>query len=229
MNDVPAAQWGFSGTDDALLALLEEATRNQMRYPFTVKVLQGDSAHEQCDVLVYAVASGEALHAAAAHAEKNAATHSMQVRLLVFEASLPELDDDVAALFHGTFKKPFRLLELLDRAATTQRLLRLKTVRDLGGGIRFDPFNQKLEDKKSGVAQALTARESMFLMAVVEAGEKGLNRVQAATDVWGFHADVDSHAVETTAYRLRQKLQSLFGDAIPLHSRDGAYVWVLGL
>lgn len=225
MNTAAPARMGLIGTDVPLTQLLDEAARSQSRYAFEVEAIAADIALDRFDVLLYFAASGESLSAAVQSAQDNGEANPMQVRLLVFDAGLPEPDDDCATLFHGIFKKPFRLLELLDRAATSQRLLHLKTLRALGGQVTFDPFNQKLEDKKRGVTQTLTARESMFLMAVVEAGEKGLSRAQAATDVWGFHADVDSHAVETTAYRLRQKLQTLFGESLPLHSRDGAYVW----
>jgi DNA-binding response OmpR family regulator len=105
------------------------------------------------------------------------------------------------------------------------RVRQMKTARPLSASVQFNPFTRTLDDASRGVSQQLSAREAAFLLAILDAGSKGLTRERAITDVWGYHRDVDSHAVETAAYRLRQKLAPLFGDAEVLASAGGTYIW----
>ncbi len=149
-----------------------------------------------------------------------------QVRLLLLNAGMPDQDEDARdGVFSGIFKKPVRLAVLLDHAVNAHRLARLKTPRALSASVALNPFTRAIEDKEKGISETLSAREAAFLLAVLDAGATGLTRETAITDVWGYHRDVDSHAVETALYRLRQKLQPFFDGTDMLTSVDGVYRW----
>jgi DNA-binding response OmpR family regulator len=215
--------------DTPLLQLLEEAAVAQLHSgrSFGLRLLPARAGFlpDTADIVIFMVPDSEALNPALAAARQLRAAMATQAQFLIQDSAMPDLDDKTAAAFHGIFKKPFRLAALLEEALSTHRLLQLRTPRQLTRTVRFNPATRMLENEAQPQAQQLSAREADFLLAVVAAGKEGLSREKAITEVWGFHRDVDSHAVETTVYRLRQKLQKFSGGEELLVSENGGYRW----
>jgi DNA-binding response OmpR family regulator len=144
--------------------------------------------------------------------------------LLVLDQKLDEPDDEPAELgLAGIFRLPVRLPALLDAGFFHLRMAALKAPRKLSDSVVFNPFTRMLEDQSKGVSEMLTPKEADLLLALMEAGKDGLTREAALTRIWGYHREADSHAVETATWRLRRKLEALFGGAGVLESRGSAY------
>ncbi len=157
-------------------------------------------------------------------AQLKAAKQSKKIALLILGEGVPEPEEEAGALgLAGIFRSPVRLAALLDAGFSALRLAGLKTPRALSKTIRFDPFTRALEDSARGISEILTPKEADLLLALLEAGEKGLSREAALTTLWGYHREVDSHAVETAAWRLRRKLEALFGAKMTLESKEAVF------
>jgi DNA-binding response OmpR family regulator len=52
----------------------------------------------------------------------------------------------------------------------------------------------------------LTARETDLLKYLYRAGDRTVSQSRLLTDVWGYHAGVDTHTVQTHVHRLRRKI-----------------------
>lgn len=52
----------------------------------------------------------------------------------------------------------------------------------------------------------LTAREADLLKYLHRAGDRTVSQSRLLTDVWGYHASVDTHTVQTHVHRLRRKI-----------------------
>jgi DNA-binding response OmpR family regulator len=63
-----------------------------------------------------------------------------------------------------------------------------------------------LLDTASGSEIRLTARETDLLKYLHRAGDRTVPQARLLTDVWGYHAGVDTHTVQTHVHRLRRKI-----------------------
>ncbi|HEX6841883.1 MAG TPA: response regulator transcription factor [Stellaceae bacterium] len=63
-----------------------------------------------------------------------------------------------------------------------------------------------LLDSASGTEIRLTARETDLLKYLHRAGDRTVPQSRLLTDVWGYHAGVDTHTVQTHVHRLRRKM-----------------------
>ncbi len=59
-------------------------------------------------------------------------------------------------------------------------------------------------DKKQ---HGLSARETDLCAVLLRAGGRGCQRETLLNHVWGYRADLETHALETQIYRLRQKIE----------------------
>jgi DNA-binding response OmpR family regulator len=66
--------------------------------------------------------------------------------------------------------------------------------------------DKRLLDMTSGTAIRLTARETDLLKYLHRAGDRAVSQARLLTDVWGYHAGVDTHTVQTHVHRLRRKI-----------------------
>ncbi|NDE90965.1 MAG: helix-turn-helix domain-containing protein [Alphaproteobacteria bacterium] len=122
--------------------------------------------------------------------------------------------------------KPIKLAPLLDSAISGAQLRRLKQPRNLDEHCIFKPFARIIDNVATGRSVSLTEKEACFLCAILDTGTTGLQRKDAMTQLWGYHPDADSHAVDTTLYRLRQKLQEVGGLDPCLINDASVYKWV---
>jgi hypothetical protein len=170
-------------------------------------------------LVIHAISSKADLAVQAKLLKKNEAK---KTALLILAEGVPEPEEELEGVA-GIFRFPVRLAALLDAGFSALRLAALKSPRALSATIRFDPFTRALEDTKTGASETLTPKEADLLLALLEAGDEGLSRETALTQLWGYHREVDSHAVETAAWRLRRKLETLFGSSVSLESRDAVF------
>ena len=63
-----------------------------------------------------------------------------------------------------------------------------------------------LLDTASNTEIRLTAREADLLKYLHRAGDRSVSQARLLTDVWGYHAGVDTHTVQTHVHRLRRKM-----------------------
>jgi DNA-binding response OmpR family regulator len=63
-----------------------------------------------------------------------------------------------------------------------------------------------LLDTASGNEIRLTARETDLLKYLHRAGDRPVSQSRLLADVWGYHAGVDTHTVQTHVHRLRRKI-----------------------
>jgi DNA-binding response OmpR family regulator len=206
------------GNEPALLEVLQEYVANS-EMPLR---LAGEA--EEADIQLLCVDDQAALENQLKQAQGARKNPVRKTRLLILGSGVEEPEEEAGELgFAGIFRKPFRLAALLDAGFTHLRMAALKSPRKLSANVVFNPFTRTLEDKGKEITETLTPKEADLLLALMEAGDGGLSREGALTRIWGYHREVDSHAVETALWRLRRKLESLFGGDKVLESREGAY------
>jgi DNA-binding response OmpR family regulator len=65
---------------------------------------------------------------------------------------------------------------------------------------------KRLLDTASNTEIRLTARETDLLKYLHRAGDRAVSQSRLLIDVWGYHASVDTHTVQTHVHRLRRKV-----------------------
>lgn len=194
------------GTDAALAAILAEQSKGKFGFEFT-QAADVASAPYAADVWIMI---GQT---------PMPASEDAPLCIRILEAGAALRDDELQ------FTKPIRLAQLLDTALSVAKLRRKKQPRNLNSTSVFHPFARKVVDTKHAGEVILTEKEAGLLCAILDAGADGLLRKDAMTELWGYHPDVDSHAVDTTLYRLRQKLQELGNIDAALVNEGGIYKW----
>jgi DNA-binding response OmpR family regulator len=69
----------------------------------------------------------------------------------------------------------------------------------------------------------LSERERDLIAELILAGESGCSRDHLLTKIWGYRADLDTHALETQIYRLRQKIERHSDNPQYIVTFDGGY------
>lgn len=85
------------------------------------------------------------------------------------------------------------------------------------GRLQLDP---PLFYVAGGEPVTLTEKEAHLLAALIDHPE-GLPRSELLAQWWGMGEDLDTHALETQCYRLRQKLRPLLGERLELSLNKG--------
>jgi DNA-binding response OmpR family regulator len=120
--------------------------------------------------------------------------------------------------------KPFRLGVLLARLRAH---LRKSDQSDDAvftiGPYTFRPSAKLLVDPNSRRKVRLTEKETAILKYLYRAGERPIARDILLGEVWGYHAGVTTHTLETHVYRLRQKIERNPGRAEILVTEPGGY------
>jgi DNA-binding response OmpR family regulator len=118
--------------------------------------------------------------------------------------------------------KPFRLGVLLARLRAH---LRKSASSDDAvfaiGPYTFRPSAKLLVDGRKKVR--LTEKETAILKYLYRAGDKAIARDTLLGEVWGYHAGVTTHTLETHVYRLRQKIERNPAQAEILVTEPGGY------
>lgn len=179
----------------------------------------------------------EVLTAAAARPGMELARED-RVDLIIFDVGLPDLDgreacrvlreagvatpiilltaqsgdaDHVLGLRSGAddfLAKPISFMVLLEHVQT--HLRRHQNSEDAIlqiGPYRFKPAMKLLLDADENKIR-LTEKETNILKYLYRAGGKPVAREELLDQVWGYHAEANTHTLETHVYRLRQKIEA---------------------
>lgn len=128
-------------------------------------------------------------------------------------------DNDVAhALNAGAtdfIVMPFRAAELLARLRAALRTYdeRFDAVFTIGP-YTFSPLDRLLTRRDGSRPVRLSSKEALLLKYFCRAGDRVLSNQTLLAEVWGYHAAVQTHTLETHIYRLRQRLE--FNPKAPL-------------
>ncbi len=124
--------------------------------------------------------------------------------------------------------KPFRFGTLLARIrAQLRQQARSQDAAFTIGTYTFQPGAKMLIDNKDGRKIRLTEKEAGILKYLYRAGGKPVDRDELLTEVWGYHAAVTTHTIETHIYRLRRKIEADPADAKLVVTESGGYRLVL--
>jgi two-component system, OmpR family, response regulator len=132
------------------------------------------------------------------------------VRILILSA-LDSLSDTVSGLEAGAddyLAKPFRGPELIARiraslrrpGSDAQPLLTL-------GNLSFDPTTRQVT--VCGAPLRLHRRELALLEALMRRAKRVISRDALLDEVYGAHAEVQQHTLDTLVWRLRRRLKDL--------------------
>jgi DNA-binding response OmpR family regulator len=125
--------------------------------------------------------------------------------------------------------KPFRLRELMARIRS--QLRDYETSVDAVftiGPFLFRPANGTLVDRATNRRIHLTLKEVALLRSLYRAGNRVVDRQELLDQVWGYHASVRTHTLETHIYRLRQKIERVPTQPRLLVRRRKGYCLKLG-
>ena len=176
-----------------------------------------------------------------------------RVDLIIFDVGLPDLDgreacrllreagvatpiilltaqsgdaDHVLGLRSGAddfLAKPISFMVLLEHVQT--HLRRHQNSEDAVlqiGPYRFKPSMKLLLDEAERKIR-LTEKETNILKYLYRAGGKPVAREELLDQVWGYHAEANTHTLETHIYRLRQKIEPDPSNARLLVTESGGY------
>lgn len=120
--------------------------------------------------------------------------------------------------------KPFKLNILLARLrAHLRQHDQSDNARLIIGPYVFKPGTKMLVDEARNKKLFLTEKETAILKFLYRSGNKPVSRDILLGEVWGYHADVSTHTLETHIYRLRQKIESNPAEAKILVTDHGGY------
>lgn len=143
------------------------------------------------------------------------------IRILVLSA-LNSIDDTISGLDAGAddyLVKPFRGPELIARiraslrrpGSEAQPLLTL-------GDVSFDPITRELTLR--GAPISLHRRELALLEALMRRANRVVMRDALLSEVYGLHAEVQEHTLDTLVWRLRRRLRAL-NSGVTIHLARG--------
>ncbi len=114
------------------------------------------------------------------------------------------LGEDVPAPLIG-LQKPLRIPALLARLnSPDSSAVDGATI----GKWRLDLAQRAIVDDARQVLERLTDKEFSLLYLLLTNAPGTVDRERLQTEIWRYHADADTHTVETHVWRLRQKLEA---------------------
>lgn len=102
---------------------------------------------------------------------------------------------------------PFRCSQFLKMINSA--LVSVATERDMLwmiSGCKYYPGEKQLVNGANAIFR-LTEKEAAILARLYKADGESVSREELLRDLWGYHAEAETHTVETHIYRLRQKLE----------------------
>lgn len=118
-------------------------------------------------------------------------------------------DDEILQLQKGSlvieqWLKPIRWGAVLDTLANKHSTSKIEPI-TLAPNYIFDVQQGTLQRNNESIK--LTDKEQATLLYLYRAG-RSVTREELVAKVWEYHADVQTHTVETLIWRLRQKLET---------------------
>lgn len=120
--------------------------------------------------------------------------------------------------------KPFRFNVLLARIrAQLRQYAQSEDAVFTVGPYHFRPAMKTLTSRDGERKIRLTEKETAILKFLIRSGSQPVSRDVLLNEVWGYHADVTTHTLETHIYRLRQKIEEDPANAKLLVTEGGGY------
>jgi len=134
--------------------------------------------------------------------------HSMPVIMLIGASAEEDVVRGLDAGANDYIVKPFRAGELIARLQTQFRTFEnSESATFTIGPYTFRPAAKLLTIPQKNKRIQLTVKEVGVLKHLYRAGAMTVSREALLDKVWGYHAAVDTHTLETHIYRLRQKIE----------------------
>ncbi|TDR87126.1 response regulator transcription factor [Enterovirga rhinocerotis] len=143
--------------------------------------------------------------------------------MMTSAASDPEGAHDPDSGASDTISKPFRFSALLPRIRALIRAHEASDEAAFAIGPHLCHPGAKSLVGPDGTSLKLTEKEVAILRYLHRAGSSTVSRDELLQEVFGYHADVTTHTLETHIYRLRQKLESDPSAARLLVTDPGGY------
>lgn len=120
--------------------------------------------------------------------------------------------------------KPLRIGVLLARLrAHLRQHEQSENVKFTIGPYTYTPSSKILVEEETNRKVRLTGRENAILKYLYRSSDKTISRLILLDQVWGDHARVTKHTIETNIHRLRQKIERDPSNAEILVTRPGGY------
>jgi DNA-binding response OmpR family regulator len=155
--------------------------------------------------------------------------HKMPIIMLTGSGGETDIVRGFEAGANDYIVKPFGLRELMARIR--RQLRDYETSVDAVftiGPFLFRPATATLVDRASNRRIHLTIKEVALLRTLYRAGNRVVDRQELLDQVWGYHASVRTHTLETHIYRLRQKIERVPTQPRLLVRRRKGYCLKLG-
>jgi DNA-binding response OmpR family regulator len=134
--------------------------------------------------------------------------HKMPIIMLTGAAGETDIVRGFEAGANDYIVKPFGLRELMARIRSQLRDYETSVDAVFAiGPFLFRPATATLVDRASNRRIHLTIKEVALLRSLYRAGNRVVDRQELLDQVWGYHASVRTHTLETHIYRLRQKIE----------------------
>jgi len=134
--------------------------------------------------------------------------YKMPIIMLTGSGGVTDIVSGLEAGANDYVVKPFRLLELVARIRSQLRDFEASdnATFDIGPFL-FCPSARTLVEQASRRRIHLTIKEVALLRSLHRARNRMVSRQELLDQVWGYHASVRTHTLETHVYRLRQKIE----------------------
>jgi DNA-binding response OmpR family regulator len=134
--------------------------------------------------------------------------HKMPIIMLTGSGGETDIVTGLEAGANDYVVKPFRLLELVARIRSQLRDFEASDNATFSiGPFLFSPSGRTLVEQASRRRIHLTIKEVALLKSLHRARNHMVTRQELLDQVWGYHASVRTHTLETHVYRLRQKIE----------------------
>ena len=113
-------------------------------------------------------------------------------------------DYDLSVSLPHSIQKPMRIGTVFDR------IEKVLFENNYNTDVVYKHYHLNMRDnsfKIDQISHALSVRETELCAHLLKAGEKGCSRESLLKNVWGYRSDLETHALETQIYRLRQKIE----------------------
>lgn len=121
------------------------------------------------------------------------------------QTHLPHLDISGLKITNNMISRPpYRIGHILDVIESSAFKAKFQDM------VRFKSYELNWSDSQlliDGTSIDLSERERDLMIELLNAGNNGCTRDILLNKIWGYKADLETHALETQIYRLRQKIE----------------------
>lgn len=150
--------------------------------------------------------------------------HRMPIIMLTGSDGEADVVRGLDAGAHDYMAKPFKRAVLLARLRAQLRSFEnSEDVVYTIGPYLFHPAAKLLQEPAKNRRVRLTEKEASILKHLYRTSSRTVSRQVLVNEVWGYHADVTTHTLETHIYRLRQKMEPEPANARLLITDPGGY------